>query len=126
MEAITLEFTYNKLDHSDDGYSRYTRKFQVGVYSTFEEAIKAGNDLLDKLANLGLPSSDRFTKNSAYGLPSRLVTNRFDPVSNLVIFYAKIERYTELDKLDELVPQMIENSDEVRKYKKALDSIQDE
>lgn len=91
-ELLTVEFRYNG-DPDSIGSDYYNTTVTIGIYDTLEEAVKAGEDLLDNTLSkyFQVRETDRFSTNGFFGLPERLVTNCCYPTKG-VQYFAKITK----------------------------------
>lgn len=100
----------------------------IGVYDTFEDACKHGNDLLEFLEskfelhqfpNGSTASKERFSKNGGcFGSKKTLVTD-LAYLQTPFEFYAKIETL-KYNPIDEVIEDVISASKRYRNYKLSM------
>ncbi len=122
---VRIEFRYSDAPETEDGYTSKHKKVTIGVYDTFEEACKNGNNLLETLESKfklhqfpdgSKASKKRFSKNGgSFGSKKTLVTN-LAYLKTPFEFYAKIETL-EYSPIDEVVENVVSASKRYRNYK---------
>jgi len=88
---LQIEFRYHAIPKSNSPYVSdcYNKKIAIGIYDSFEDAIKEGNMALEVLKEK-FKFNECFSKNGGgFGTPNTLVCN-FD-YRNKPQFFAKIE-----------------------------------
>lgn len=122
---VRIEFRYSDAPETEDRYSSKNKMVTIGVYDTFEDACRNGNNLLETLESKfelhqfpdgRKASKERFSKNGgSFGSKKTLVTNSaylktpFD-------FYVKIETL-KYNPIDEVIEDVVSASKRYRKYK---------
>lgn len=96
---LTIEFRYQDAPRYEDDSTHHTKTVTVGVYPTFDEACKAGNEIMELLESKFelhvFPSGEkaqkeRFNKNGGpFGTPYTLISN-LAYLKTPFAFYAQI------------------------------------
>lgn len=116
-ELVTIEFRYVDKPKSEHFSGHESKTVTIGVYDTLEEAIVAGNKVLEILEKnfkihvfpngKGEAKRERFSKNGGcFGYPQRLVSN-LAYLQTPFDFYAKIEKLT-YDDVQETIDHVLE------------------
>ena len=126
---VKIEFRYSDVPKTEDEYTWKNKKITIGVYDTFDEACKNGNNLLETLESKfelhqfpdgSKASKKRFSKNGGYlGGKNTLVTNLAylkTPFETPFEFYAKIETLKYIP-IDEAIEDVVSSSKRYRSYK---------
>lgn len=122
---VRIEFRYYDAPETEDGYSSKNKKITIGVYDTFEDACKNGNNLLKVLEGKfelhqfpdgSKASKKRFSKNGgSFGSKKTLITN-LAYLKTPFEFYAKIETL-KYHHIDEVIENIVNASKRYRNYK---------
>ena len=122
---VRIEFRYSDAPKTEDGYTWKNKKITIGVYDTFEEACKNGNNLLEGLESKfelhqypdgTKASKERFSKNGGiFGSKNTLVASSAY-LKTPFVFYAKIETL-EYNPIDEVIENVINASKRYINYK---------
>lgn len=122
---VKIEFRYHDAPETEDGYTSKNKMVTIGVYDTFEEACKNGNNLLEVLEskfplhvfpNGSKASKERFSKNGgSFGSKKDLVTN-LAYLKTPFEFYVKIETL-EYSPIDEVIENVVRASKRYINYK---------
>lgn len=122
---LTIEFRYKDVPKGDWDSGHKSKTITVGVFDTFDEAIKEGNTALEILESKfplhrfpqgHYASKERFSKNGGcFGYPKRLVTE-MSYLKTPFNFYAKI---TELkyNDVEETIDQILKSIRDYKEYK---------
>lgn len=121
-ELVTIEFRYRDITKDGLDYRHISKTVTIGVYDTFDEAIEAGNKVLE-LLELRFPlhvfpkgnkaAKERFSKNGGcFGSANRLVTN-LAYLKTPFEFYAKIQQL----KYDDVDLSILEVLDATKRYR---------
>lgn len=123
---VRIEFRYSDAPETEDGYTSKNKRVTIGVYDTFEDACKSGNNLLEVLESKfelhqypdgSKASKERFSKNGgSFGSKKNLVTN-LAYLKTPFEFYAKIETL-EYSPIDEVIENVVNASKRYINYKK--------
>jgi hypothetical protein len=77
-ELLTIEFRYHVIPKSEYSSDYDAKTITIGVYDTFEEAIKEGNNIIKQLSSRFKHLRGEFgTKNGPFGSSTRLVADCF-------------------------------------------------
>ena len=110
-ELLTVEFRYHSIPTFDLIGSSMSKTITIGIYDTIEEAVKAGNNILQILQSR-FKFHDKFKVHGLFRNPDRLVCD----------FSSKhrVEVFCKIDKLyfDDLSEVMQEVFDTQAKYEK--------
>jgi hypothetical protein len=108
---LELELRYREFKNDEDRYR--TPKIVIGIYDSWDEAAKIGNDIIaDVLAKeFEVRADDKFIKNYLYGSPLNLVTNTCYPRGKPEYFF-RIERFNITNDVETFV------TDAIAKYEK--------
>lgn len=71
--SLELELRYREVMNSDDYYK--TSKIVIGIYDSWDEAEKVGNEVISNCLANYFTIRDKFVKNYIYGMPNDLVCN---------------------------------------------------
>lgn len=122
---LTIEFRYSDIPKTEDGYTSKTKKVTIGVYNTFGEACKNGNNLLEVLESKfelhefpdgRKASKERFSKNGGcFGSKNTLIAN-LAYLKTPFDFYAKIETL-KYNPIDEVLEDVASSLERYRNYK---------
>ena len=122
---VKIEFRYSDAPKTEDEYTSKNKMITIGVYDTFEEACKNGNNLLEVLESKfelhifpdgRKASKERFSKNGGYlGSKNTLVSN-LAYLKTPFEFYAKIETL-EYSPIDEVIENVVNASKRYINYK---------
>ena len=97
---VTIEFRYtgNSTVHHWIKDSHISDTYTIGIYETFEEACKGGNDVLVMMeTKYKTHNKGRFSKNGgAFGRPNTLITN-LGYLNTPFQFFAKIVPLVKFD-----------------------------
>jgi len=75
-ELLTIEFRYHVIPQSEYSHDSESKTITIGVYDTFDEAVKEGNKVLKQLSSMFKHLHDKFGyKNGAFGTATRLVAD---------------------------------------------------
>ena len=122
---VRIEFRYSVTSEIEDEYIPKNKKVTIGVYDTFDEACKNGNNLLEVLESKfelhQFPDGrkapkERFSKNGG------ILGGKKNLVSNLAYlktpfeFYAKIETL-EYSPIDEAIEDVVSASKRYINYR---------
>ena len=115
---VRIEFRYSDAPETEDEYTSKNKKVTIGVYDTFEDACKSGNNLLEILESKfelhqfpdgSKASRQRFSKNGGcFGSKNTLVSN-LAYLKTPFEFYAKIETL-EYSPIDEAIKSVVSAS----------------
>lgn len=121
---VRIEFRYSDAPETEDGYHSKNKMVTIGVYDTFEEACKNGNNLLEVLESKfelhqypdgSKASKERFSKNGGlFGGKNTLVTN-LAYLKTPFEFYVQIETL-KYDPIDEVIKEVVSASKRYRNY----------
>lgn len=122
---VKIEFRYSDAPETEDGYTSKNKTVTIGVYDTFEDACKNGNNLLETLESKfelhEFPDGrkapkERFSKNGGcFGSKKTLVTN-LAYLKTPFEFYANIETL-KYNPIDEAIEDVVSSSKRYRNYK---------
>ena len=122
---VRIEFRYSDAPKTEDEYTWKNKMLTIGVYDTFEEACKNGNNLLEVLESKfelhQFPDGrkapkERFSKNGGcFGSKNTLVSN-LAYLKTPFVFYAKIETL-EYSPIDEVIDNVVSASKRYINYK---------
>lgn len=125
---VRIEFRYSDAPESEDSSTSRNKEVTIGVYDTFEDACKNGNNLLETLESKfelhQFPEGkkapkERFSKTGGcFGNKKNLVTN-LAYLKTPFEFYASIETL-KYDSIDEAINNVIDSSKRYRSYKSRL------
>lgn len=122
---VRIEFRYSDAPKTDDGYSSKNKMITIGVYDTFEEACKNGNNLLEVLESKfelhqypdgTKASKERFSKNGGYLGSKKTLVSNLAYLKTPFEFYAKIETL-EYSPIDEVIENVVSASKRYLNYK---------
>lgn len=71
--SLELELRYREVKDGDDRYRR--PKIVIGIYDSWDEAEKVGNEVIRNCLAKHFTIRDKFVKNYVYGLPNNLICN---------------------------------------------------
>ncbi len=121
---VKIEFRYSNVPKSDYDYPSKNKMVTIGVYDTFEDACKNGNDLLEVLESKfelhvfpdgSKASKERFSKNGgSFGSKKNLVAS-LAYLKTPFEFYAKIDTL-EYDDIDEVIDEVVNSVEEYKIY----------
>ena len=122
---VRIEFRYSDAPKTEDGYTWKNKKITIGIYGTFEEACKNGNNLLEVLEGKfelhqfpdgSKASKERFSKNGgSFGSKKTLVAS-LAYLKTPFEFYAKIETL-EYSPIEEVIEDVVSASKRYIDYK---------
>lgn len=122
---VKIEFRYSDAPETEDGSTSKNKMVTIGVYDTFEDACRNGNNLLEALESKfelhqfpdgSKASKKRFSKNGGcFGSKNTLVTN-LAYLKTPFEFYAKIETL-KYNPIDEAIEDVVSSSKRYRDYK---------
>lgn len=120
-ELLTIEFRYHD-EPNDIGNVYREKKITVGIFDTLEEAIEEGNRVLEILSrHFEVRSDDKFSNNSLFGNPCRLVSNCCYPTKG-ISYFAKIEPLI-FDDLSETIKEAFEAAERYKAYREREESL---
>lgn len=121
---VKIEFRYSDAPETEDGSTYKNKMVTIGVYDTFEDACRNGNNLLETLESKfelhqfpdgTKASKERFSKNGGcFGSKKTLVTN-LAYLKTPFDFYAKIETL-KYNPIDEAIEDVVSSSKRYRDY----------
>ena len=120
-----IEFRYSDAPKTEDEYTWKNKKITIGVYDTFEEACKNGNNLLKVLEGKfelhqypdgTKASKERFSKNGGYLGSKKTLISNLAYLKTPFEFYAKIETL-EYSPIDEVIEDVVSASKRYINYK---------
>lgn len=124
---VRIEFRYSDAPETEYGWHDKNKVVTIGIYDTFEDACKSGNNLLGVLESKfelhqfpdgRKASKERFSKNGgSFGSKKNLVTN-LAYLKTPFDFYAKIETL-EYSPIDKVIEDVVSASKRYMKYKLA-------
>lgn len=115
QEMLTVEFSYLDFPPNCDSIHRLKRTITIGVYDTIEEAVQAGNEVLEKMSkHFYLRRSDKFKVDGIGGRPDRSVYNGYNPTKG-VEFHARITRIDHTD-LEDTITEIWKAYDRYKNY----------
>lgn len=127
---MAIEFRYSDAPRYEDDLTSHSKTITIGVYDTFEEACKEGNELMEVLESKfqihtfpnGIEAKrERFSKNGGcFGGKQTLITN-LAYLRTPFEFYAKITTL----KIDDVVPtinNVVAAAKSYQEYKKNRDA----
>lgn len=109
-QLITIEFRYREIPKSDLMSEHVNKTITIGIYDTIEEAVKEGNNALNKLAKK-YKFRKRFSTHGFMGHPDRLV------VDGSWTVFAKIDEL-KFDDLEATVKEVEESNKKFIKWEK--------
>jgi hypothetical protein len=122
---VRIEFRYSDAPKSEDGYTSKSKKITIGVYDTFDDACKNGNNLLKVLETKfelhqypdgSKASKERFSKNGGcFGSKKTLISN-LAYLKTPFDFYAEIETLDYIP-IDEVIEEVVSASKRYINYK---------
>lgn len=122
---VKIEFRYSDAPKTEDRSTSKNKIVTIGVYDTFEDACRNGNNLLETLESKfklhqfpdgSKASKERFSKNGGcFGSANTLATN-LAYLKTPFEFYAKIETL-KYDPIDEAIEDVVSSSKRYRGYK---------
>ena len=122
---VTVEFRYSDVPKTYYDCSLKSKIVTIGVYDTFEEACKNGNNLLELLEskfelhvfpNGSKASRERFSKNGgSFGSKKNLVVS-LAYLKTPFDFYAKIDTL-KYDDIDEVIDEVVNSVEEYKIYR---------
>lgn len=125
---VKIEFRYCDRPETEDGSISRNKVVTIGVYDTFEDACKKGNELLETLENKfdlhrfpdgSKASKQRFSKNGGtFGSKKTLITN-LAYLKTPFEFYATIEALKHTP-IVEAIDDVVDSSKRYRSYKLEL------
>ena len=71
--SLELELRYREVRNGDDYYR--TPKIVIGIYDSWDEAEKVGNEVISNCLANHFTIRDKFVKNYVYGMPNDLICN---------------------------------------------------
>ena len=78
-ELLTIEFRYHVIPKSEYSTDYESKTITIGVYDTFEEAAKEGNNILKQLSSSFKHLRGKFgANNGVFGTETRLVSDCFN------------------------------------------------
>jgi len=97
-ELLTIEFGYHVIPMSEFASDYVSKVVTVGVYDTFEDAIKEGNNVLKELSSRFKFRETFGTHNGVFGSATRLVCDCFHGYPHV---YCKITqlKYDDINKV---------------------------
>ena len=122
---VRIEFRYSDAPKTEDGYTSKNKKITIGVYDTFEEACKNGNNLLEILESKfelhqypdgTKASKKRFSKNGGILGGKKNLVSSLAYLKTPFEFYAKIETL-EYNPINETIETIINASKRYINYK---------
>ena len=122
---VTVEFRYSDVPKTYYDCSSKSKIVTIGVYDTFEEACKNGNNLLELLESKfelhvfpdgSKASRERFSKNGgSFGSKKNLVVS-LAYLKTPFDFYAKIDTL-KYDDIDEVIDEVVNSVEEYKIYR---------
>lgn len=122
---VKIEFRYSDAPETEYGSTSKNKMVTIGVYDTFEDACRNGNNLLETLESKfelhKFPDGrkapkERFSKNGGcFGGKKTLVTN-LAYLKTPFEFYANIETL-EYSPIDEIIEDVVSASERYIRYK---------
>lgn len=122
---VKIEFRYSDAPKTEYRSTSKNKIVTIGVYNTFEDACRNGNNLLETLESKfklhqfpdgRKASKERFSKNGGcFGSKNTLVTN-LAYLKTPFEFYAKIETL-KYNHIDEAIEDVVSSSKRYRSYK---------
>lgn len=116
MEIITLEFRYRQLASYDHLCGEYvTKKIFIGEYDNIEDAITAGNELLDNVLWKtytpfgGINGLKKFERYFFAGFPNRLVSGSNDDGVSFALRIEKYENRADIAKIIETAKSAVQS-----------------
>ena len=110
---LELELRYH---HVKDGVEHACGpKIVIGIYDTWEEAEKIGNEIINDTIQKYYPRKlDNFKKNHIYGMPKDLVCYYWD--KNVPDFFFKITKLNISNDVDTFIGNAIKDYNEYKKW----------
>ncbi len=112
-QLLDIEFRYSKVPKSEYDSDCGSRTVTIGIYDSLEEAVKEGNNVLNKLKKW-FKFNNCFKVHGLFGNPDRLVTNCFS--DQKVQFFAHIRKLEFLD-IDNVIDEAFANSEKYSKWR---------
>lgn len=122
---VRIEFRYSDAPKTEDGYISKNKKVTIGVYDTFEDACKNGNNLLEVLESKfelhqfpdgTKASKKRFSKSGGSFGGKKILVSSLAYLKTPFEFYAKIETL-EYSPIEEVIENIVGASKRYRNYK---------
>lgn len=116
-ELLQIEFRYldEPSGHRDD--SHRSKTITIGVYETIEQAVKAGNEVLDIMSKVfEVREKDRFQVKGLFGRSHFLVSNCCYPTRRIE-YFASITHLVN-EKIEDVITEVLEAADRYEKFKK--------
>lgn len=122
---VRIEFRYSDAPKIENNITSKNKMVTIGVYDTFEDACRNGNNLLETLEskfNLhrfpdgSKAPKERFSKNGGcFGSKKTLITN-LAYLKTPFDFYAKIEAL-KYDNINEVIEDVVSSSKRYKTYR---------
>ena len=122
---VRIEFRYADAPKTEDEYTWINKKITIGVYDTFDDACKNGNNLLEVLESKfelhqypdgTKASKERFSKNGGILGGKKNLVSSLAYLRTPFEFYAKIETL-EYSPIDEVIENVVSASKRYINYK---------
>ena len=114
-ELLTVEFRYTDKRQDENDVAYLSKKITIGIYDTIEQAVKAGNEVLNVLSKtFEIRKDDRFKMNGLFGFPDRLVSNCCYPTKGIQ-YFAKIEKLV-TQNIEEVISEAFVAAERYREF----------
>lgn len=122
---VRIEFRYSDAPKTEDEYTWKNKMITIGVYDTFDDACKNGNNLLEVLESKfelhqypdgTKASKERFSKNGGILGSKNTLVSSSAYLKTPFVFYAKIETL-EYSPIDEVIEDVVSASKRYINYK---------